>query len=128
MDRNNRGLLLDIVKIRREALLSALKKNLEKHKADVAEATKLRHENAMIFFTDQIEAMAIDCNHKLDTVIRFPNPVDSSEDYLRAIRMVEMTEDMIIELDENQFDRLVMDNWSWKKVLIDTSAVYGKIM
>ena len=42
--------------------------------------------------------------------------------------MVEMTQDDVIELNEDQFDKLVMDNWSWKEQLQLTSSMYGKII
>lgn len=118
--------LIDNVRIKKEDLLSALKSNLEKHKSDVAEALELRRTQIKKRFDDEIFKLLDDPKYQSEQHINFPLPQDNSSEYERAIRMVEMTQDEIIELDEGQFDKLVMDNWYWKNDLITTSALYGK--
>ena len=44
--------------------------------------------------------------------------------YERAIRMAEMSQDEVVELDAGSFDRLVMDNWEWKQQFASTTAAY----
>lgn len=128
MQIHNQGKLINGVKLKKSELLQVLKDNLEKHRADVIEAVKLRRERVMTVFTDQINAMSIDADHELAEVFKFPLPEDNSRDYEKAIRMIEMTQYEFIELEEDQFDKLVMDNWHWKRELALTSALYGKVM
>lgn len=123
---NRNGDLLDGVKIDRNELLKVLKENKEKHVIDVAEAMALRRDEIISYFTDSLERMNRDSTWNPKEKINFPMPADHSADYEKAIRMVTMTQETIIELDENQFDKLVMDNWDWKQELISTSAIYGK--
>lgn len=126
MNFNQNGALIDGVKLKKHELLEVLKRNSEKHLDDIAEALTLRRDEMHEYFTNQINKMDRDDEYEPKENINFPKPVDSSDDYSKAIRMVEMTQDDIIELNENQFDKLVMDNWDWKQSLITTSAIYGK--
>ncbi len=126
MFNNNDGELFNVVKIKKEELLSVLKDNLEKHIKDVAEAIELRRNNIINIFDKVSERIESDITYVPSDNFSFPKPVDSSNDYRTAIRMVEMTQDKIIELNERQFDKLVMDNWEWKRNLVSTSALYGK--
>jgi hypothetical protein len=122
----NNGKLINSVKVKKNELLSVLQENLTKHKDDVLDGLELRREEMKEYFTAKLEKM--DSNNKYNPKenINFRMPVDSSKDYEKAIRMIEMTQDEIIELDENQFDKLVMDNWEWKEQLALTSQMYGK--
>lgn len=114
------------VKLTKEELLSNVTQNLDKHKIDVAEALKLRRETIAKSFEKQLKEMEFDVDFQPKEHLSFPMPKDHSEDYEKAIRMIEMTTDEVIELTESQFDKLVMDNWGWKSDLIATSSVYGK--
>ena len=126
MFNNNNGRLIDNVKVKKHELLSVLNENLVKHVDDVHEALELRRKEMKEYFTDAISKMERDEGYDAKENINFPKPSDSSNDYKKAIRMVEMTQDEIIELSEEQFDKLVMDDWDWKSALAMTSAIYGK--
>lgn len=128
MNFNQNGSLLNGVKLKKRDLLQSLKQNLENHVDDVGEALDLRRIEMKEYFNSVLSKMDDDENYDPKENISFPKPLDNSADYLKAIRMVEMTQEEIIELDENQFDKLVMDNWGWKQTLINTSAVYGKLI
>ncbi len=122
----NAGNLMNSVKLTKEELLSNVIANLDKHKIDVSDALKLRRETIAKSFKKQLEEMEWDVDFQPKEHLSFPMPKDHSEDYKKAIRMIEMTTDEVIELSESQFDKLVMDNWGWKSDLIATSSVYGK--
>lgn len=122
----NAGNLMNGVKLTKGELLENVKANLDKHNADVAEALSLRRETIAKSFEKQLKEMEFDVDFQPKENLLFPMPKDHSEDYKKAIRMIEMTTDEVIELTESQFDKLVMDNWGWKSDLIATSSVYGK--
>lgn len=42
-------------------------------------------------------------------------PENHTEDYDRAIKMLEMSVDEVVDLDARSFESLVNDNWAWKK-------------
>lgn len=56
--------------------------------------------------------------------IIFPMPVDHTDDYERAREMYTMSIDDVIELTENEFDQLVLDNWGWKGEFLRTTSAY----
>jgi len=122
----NAGSLINGVKLTKDELLHNVRENLDKHKVDVAEALSLRRGTIAKTFANLLEEMEFDVDFQPKEHLSFPMPKDHSEDYKKAIRMIEMTTDEVIELTESQFDKLVMDNWGWKSDLIATSSVYGK--
>lgn len=120
--------LMNNVKVKQAELLTNLKINLKQHKIDVKEALEARHNEIEEYFIQAQETMSNNPSYQPKENINFPLPQDNSAEYSRAIRMVEMSVETIIELTEDQFDKLVMDNWHWKQDLIRTSAIYGKMM
>ena len=123
---NNEGELFNSVKVSSADLLNTLEKNLQKHQKDIKEANKNRYDDIKEYFLNKIEVMLKNEDYVMKECITFPIPKDHSEDYKKAIQMVKMSQENIIELTENQFDRLVMDNWQWKKDFIATSSLYSK--
>lgn len=119
--------LMNNVKVKKGELLDALENNLEKHQADVSEALAARRGEMTDYFQKALERLETDGEYQPRELIKFPLPKDNSDDYKRAIRMVRMTVDEVIELTEDQFDKLVMDNWHWKQELLNTTSLYGKL-
>ena len=54
-----------------------------------------------------------------------PIPLDHSAEYDRALKMVEMSVDDILELTEQEFATLVMDDWGWKQQFLTSNSRYG---
>lgn len=123
---NQHGKLLNDSKVTKKELLEVLEENLVTHRVDVMEALALRQDTMLAYFLDEANKLQEDGDYQPKETARFPIPSDNSKDYIKAIRMVEMTQDLIITLNENQFDRLVMDEWDWKESLVLTSSLYGK--
>ena len=54
-----------------------------------------------------------------------PEKPHSYEDsYKKAIRMLELSVEDIIEVQEDTFNQLVLDEWHWKHVFSTTNAMY----
>jgi hypothetical protein len=121
-----KGRLMNGVKIKKSELLDALRKNLQQHKTDVLDALRLRRLEVDAQLSDVMDKIKRDENYQPQRSFSFPIPEDNSREYEKVIRMVEMTQDDVIELDEDQFDKLVMDNWSFKHELMQTSSFYRK--
>jgi len=119
--------LMSSVKVKRDDLLVTLYQNLGAHSTAVKEALEARRAEMLEYFQFGIERLERDDKYQPKATITFPIPKDNSSDYKRAIRMVEMTVEEVIELTEAQFDKLVMDNWNWKQELINTTSLYGKL-
>jgi hypothetical protein len=57
-----------------------------------------------------------------------PAPVSYADSYNRAIRMLELSVDTVIELEEQIFNQLVLDEWSWKRTFVANATMYKSSM
>lgn len=88
-----------------------------------AAVTKICQEN-LVFASSNLK----DSESRIKKIKSLPTPPSSYEaEYNRAIRMLELSVDDIIELDTQQFDQLVQDIWVWKTSFITTNSIYKKI-
>lgn len=124
----NAGGLISSVKINKNELLEVIKQNLKKHEEDIKEALSLRRTQIVEELSSVLNEIKESEVHQPKESYHFPIPKDNSDEYKKAIRMIEMTQDLVIELDEGQFERLVLDKWFWKNELRTTSALYGKFI
>ena len=116
------------VKVNKEELLVVLRANRIKHVAD--------YEQALIDYKEAVVKVAKD-NLKLansgdlSKIARirpmFAPPVNYETSYTRAIRMLEMSVDGVIELEESLFNQLVLDEWAWKQSFATTTQLYKSL-
>lgn len=111
------------VNIDKEKLLKAIKENLTTHEADYQQALKDRDEKAKNDLKAALEQFTSGKGHKV-TRIEFPMPQNYTAEYQRVIRMIEMSEDKVLKLSQDEFDRYVLDNWNWKREFAALSASY----
>ena len=113
------------VKLDKKELLGIVRANKEKHIEQYNEAVadykaaaiKLAKENLKLANTGDLE--------KISKIKAMPSVPTSYEDnYERAIRMLELSVDSIIELEEHIFNQLVLDEWQWKHQFAVASALY----
>lgn len=110
--------------IQKEVLISILKTNLEDHK-------KIYEEAKVGFLEKAAEQLAkttknFQNNDGTKSVyINMAAPTNNIKEYERAIRMLELTQDTVIELEEFEFNQLVMDDWGWKKKFLVDNASYS---
>jgi hypothetical protein len=117
------------VKLAKDALLQIVRENKEKHVSDFTEAV-----------ADYKRAVASLCqkNHelaqtgelsKLEQIRAMPMlPVSYEDNYSRAIRMLELSVDDVIELEDQIFNQLVLDEWSWKRGFTASAALYKTML
>lgn len=115
------------VKIDRLELLKIVKENATKHVADYDEAVidfkaaviKVAKTNLKIANTGELEKF---------TFQRMPStPVNYADNYTRAIRMLELSVEETIDVEEQVFNQLVLDEWGWKQAFVAQSALYKSI-
>ncbi len=51
-------------------------------------------------------------------------PVSYENDYARAIRMLELSVEDVIEVEEDVFNQLVLDEWHWKRAFTMSNSTY----
>lgn len=116
------------VKVNRFELLTIVRGNLEKHIKEFNEsvedyklaAVKLAEANMELAKSGELDKIA-----KMRAVPQ--KPISYEQNYNRAIRMLELSVDETIEVEEDVFNQLVLDEWSWKNSFVATGALYKSI-
>ena len=119
---------MDKINVNREELLETLQSNQAAHIAEYEKALQARQET----IEERLEELSLDVREAgqaaIPETISFPMPECQKAEYEKAIRKLEMSVDEVIELDDLEFDQLVMDNWGWKRKFAATTASYrGKM-
>lgn len=111
------------VKIKTKELLEVLRENRAQHILDYDEALAGYIERA----TAELEAAAKNAREKQvikRNPVTSPEPTSYEESYNTAIRMLEMSDDKVVELTQQEFGQYVEDRWSWKEAFAVTSSLY----
>lgn len=116
---------MDSVKINKDELLKIVQENKEKHIKEYKEAVK-----------DFQMAVTKVCNENIELVnagkIDIKNmpvkPNSYEANYNRAIRMLELTVDTVIELGTYEFNQLVLDEWEWKQAFSTSNSTYKSFL
>jgi len=123
--RDSRRNVMNAVKINKVELLEILRKNKEKHVTEFNEAVE-DYKAAAIQVAKENVSLAK--SGDLDKIARFKHlpakPTSYETSYTRAIRMLELSVDTVIEVEEQVFNQLVLDEWSWKNSFVTSNALY----
>ncbi|MBA4186706.1 MAG: hypothetical protein C0467_01685 [Planctomycetaceae bacterium] len=119
------------VKVRRDELLSVLRKNREQHIQDFKAACIGYREVALQRIEESFQEAREVVNRLKEgqTIavglrISMSAPVSYEKAYDQIIRMMEMSVDTEIELTASQFACFVMDDWEWKEEWASSNAQY----
>lgn len=116
---------MNAIKMNRAGLLDIVRANKLKHIAEYIEAVadykalvlQIAVANAKLAKTADLE--------EFKKIKPTPHPPQSYEDsYTRAIRMLELSIDDIIEVEEDVFNQLVLDEWNWKHSFTVSNSMY----
>ena len=116
---------MDTGNVSRGKLLEVLRKNRDRHVENYQIATEERELEIAATLKAELTKSRKDSNYKFPDKLLFPKCENYAAEYDRAIRMLEMSVDQIVELDNQQFDQLVMDNWSWQREFLRTANTYA---
>lgn len=113
------------VKIEKFNLLNIVRENREKHIKDYNESV-VDYKNAVLKVAKRNLELAETGNMESMNKFRaFPQkPTSYEQEYNRSIRMLELSVDDTIELDNTLFNQLVLDEWQWKSSFVSTSTLY----
>ena len=116
------------VKVDRKKLLKIVTENKEKHIKDFLESVedykaatlKLAEANLELVKTGDLDQIA-------KTKPMPSKPVSYENNYTRAIRMLELSVDKEIDVEEDVFNQLVLDEWAWKNAFVASASLYKSI-
>ena len=123
------------VKMNRSELLDIVRKNKEKHILEYKEAVadyllvikKIAEQNVKIATSNRKVVEASTDLNSINVVSykSFPQQPSTFElEYSRAIRMLELSVEDVIELEDHIFNQLVLDEWEWKHKFVASAALY----
>lgn len=99
------------VKIKRIDLLNVVTTNRDAHRDQFLQAQAGFRERVV----EELDAMLADAKagKALRTSVRLVAPEDHTADYNRAIAMLEMSIDYVIDINQLDFAQLVRNEWAW---------------
>lgn len=117
--------VMESVKLNKKELLKIVLENKKKHVEEFKEAVK-DFKGAAVKITQENLRLAKTGNlEKIKEIKSIPSlPVSHENDYSRAIRMLELSVEETIQLEQQIFNQLVLDEWQWKNQFSVANAMY----
>ena len=101
------------VRLQKSDLLAIIRKNRDEHRDIFIAAQKSYREKAIELLDRQLRLAREGNPFVLAEFIQMIPPVDRTEDYDRAVAMLEMSVDSVVTLSADEFSQLVQDEWDW---------------
>jgi hypothetical protein len=112
------------VKVNKSELLVILRENRKKHTIEYKESIKAYRVKAADLLNKELQKVIN--GKKFDIRFDLVKPISHEKDYDLIIKMVEMSVETIMELEQGEFNTLVNDEWNWKSTF--TSSIYSNSM
>lgn len=117
--------VMKAVNIERQELLSIVNANKVKHVEEYNESVRDYKKAALQIAKDNF---ALVKTGKVEDIARVksmpPRPSSYENEYNRAIRMLELSVDEVIAVEQDVFNQLVLDEWDWKRSFVTNSTLY----
>lgn len=113
----SQGETMEKVTVPVKNVLTALRENYERHKAEYAEAYEGYKRQAKTLLEERIQDVEQSCPDSDQADLRFDlrPPEDHRDDYERAIGMLEMTTETETRITATQYAAFIQDKWSWQQ-------------
>lgn len=136
---SNRGLLEDVQQTVRSNTQSSLTSRVRVKKDDLIETVTRHRDEHVAIFKEAITAWARvlrdglvaannaagDGSDSVRVVVNNPRPYNHTKDYDRIIRMLDLSVDDVIDLNETEFACIMMDDWSWQRDFLLIASRYS---
>jgi len=113
---------MEKIKVKKSELVNILTRNMAKHISIFDKAIK-EYRKEVIKQLDNALKMARK-GKGLQLFFNITQPMNQEDSYERAILMLNMSVDDVIELNERDFMQYVQDKWSWTDQFVATNSVY----
>ena len=116
---------MNAIKMNRLELLGLVQANKIKHIAEFDESVEDYKRLVLQSSTANLKLAKTASLEEFKKIKSLPSaPVSYELSYARAIRMLELSVDEIIEVEEDVFNQLVLDEWSWKRSFVMANSTY----
>lgn len=112
-------------KVDKTELIATLTANRERHVRLFEDADRVYRRVVLDRLRKLVEHIEAGGKIRLGVRLDAEGPESHAEDYDRAIQMCEMSLEQGIELDESDFETLVLDKWRWSERFSSSSASYS---
>jgi formylmethanofuran dehydrogenase subunit B len=113
---------MDSVKVRRSELIDRISENRDAHKALYEKAVAGFRAPAIEELDDML-TRAKGGEVRLNVGLTVPE--DHTHEYDRALDMLNMSQDDVIEIDKQSFAQLVRNEWTWFRQALHTNSTYA---
>lgn len=110
------------IKVDKTELLEIIKRNRSNHRAIYEEAFEGYRKESIRIHEENLKSLR--SGKKVIVAFYEQAPQDHTDDYNLIIRMLEMSIDPFVDLDQQQFSNYVDDNWSWKQQWSASNSKY----
>lgn len=110
------------ITVNKSALLDKLRENRDDHVGLFLKAQEAYRKKLIEVLDDRLAQARAD--RKVSTYIAMPEPVDYTEEFEKAIAMVEWAEGDTIDLSEKDFSRYVLNKWEWAAAFATNTTAY----
>lgn len=114
---------METVKVNKAKLIEVITKNRDAHRTIFDKAVVRFREALLTELESRISQ--VKANKPVMMTIGLLQPEDHTSDYDRVLKMLNMSIDVDIELDENDFVQYVEDDWHWKRQWFANTASYA---
>lgn len=116
---------MNAIKMKRTELLEIVRANMITHVAQYEESVADYLALVLSIASSNLKLAKTANLTEFKKIKHMPAAPGSFEDsYKRAIRMLELSVEDIIEIEEDVFNQLVLDEWSWKRSFVASSMSY----
>jgi hypothetical protein len=123
MEKLDDGDKMKPIRVNKSNLIDILQKNRDAHKAIFVEAMENFRKMAIETLEENLKNAK--SGKPLVLHVNLTIPRDMTREYDRVIKMLNMSEDAEIFLEEDDFQQYVQDDWGWKQQFLHTNSVYS---
>lgn len=117
--------VMNSIKMNRLKLLEIVWANKITHIEEFLEATEDYKKLILQLATSNVKLAKTGDLEQFKKMKTLPQaPISFEDSYKRAIRMLELSVEEIIEIEEDVFNQLVLDEWSWKRQFTVANSTY----
>ena len=116
------------VKVEKKKLLGIVRENKEKHVKEFEESVADYKKAAIKVAAEHVEFAKTGDLDQIAKIRAMPQrPHSYEKEYDRAMRMLELSVEKEIEVEEDVFNQLVLDEWHWKNQFIASASLYKSL-
>lgn len=113
---------MNAIKVKKDDLLSKLRGNRETHTAQFEKASAGYRTRVIEVLEERLKDAR---SGKLPVLMfNLPMPIDQTKAYDRAIGMLELSVEEVIELEEHDYQQYVLDEWTWSASTAASNSFY----